>query len=130
MLLCSGEAPIRNVGDFLKRILEGLHSLTDITKLFGNTLSYMRLFALGLAGASLALTFNKLALEVYYALPGLGLLCSLLILLFGHTFNIVLCIISGVLHGLRLNFIEFFNWSLTAEGHPFKAFAKKHRSEL
>ncbi len=125
VLACSGREPIHTATDAAKRLLEGLHSLTDVTKLFGNTLSYMRLFALGLAGASLALTFNKLAVEVYHALPGLGLLCSILILLFGHTLNIVLCLISGVLHGLRLNFIEFFNWSLTEEGYPFKAFAKK-----
>jgi V/A-type H+/Na+-transporting ATPase subunit I len=124
----SGQTPVHTFTDAGKRLLEGLHSLTDITKLFGNTLSYMRLFALGLAGASLALTFNKLAVEVYHALPGLGLLCSILILLFGHALNIVLCLISGVLHGLRLNFIEFFNWSLTEEGYPFKAFSKNDRT--
>lgn len=127
VLGCSGREPIHTFTDAGKRLLEGLHSLTDITKLFGNTLSYMRLFALGLAGASLALTFNKLAVEVYHALPGLGLLCSILILLFGHSLNIVLCLISGVLHGLRLNFIEFFNWSLTEEGYPFKTFSKKNQ---
>lgn len=124
ILCCSGHEPIRTISDALHRLMEGLHSLTDISKIFGNTLSYMRLFALGLAGASLALTFNNLAGEVYHALPGLGLLCSILIVLFGHTLNIVLCLLSGVLHGLRLNFIEFFNWSLTEEGYPFKAFSK------
>ncbi len=128
VLVCSGHKPIHTFTDAGKHLLEGLHSLTDVTKLFGNTLSYMRLFALGLAGASLALTFNKLAVEVYHALPGLGLLCSILILLLGHSLNIVLCLISGVLHGLRLNFIEFFNWSLTEEGYPFKAFSKKDQT--
>lgn len=125
----SGHNPIHTPLDAGKRILEGLHSLTDVTKIFGNTLSYMRLFALGLAGASLALTFNNLALQVYHALPGLGLLCSILILVLGHSLNIVLCLLSGVLHGLRLNFIEFFNWSLTDEGYAFKAFSKKPSAE-
>lgn len=127
ILCCSGRQPIRKGSDVVKRLLEGLHGLTDVTKIFGNTLSYMRLFALGLAGASLALTFNKLAAEVYRDVPGLGLLCSILILLLGHSLNILLCLISGVLHGLRLNFIEFFNWSLSEEGYPFKAFGKRGR---
>jgi len=100
-------------------------SLTSITKIFGDVLSYMRLFALGLASASLAITFNQLAMQVYHAMPGLGLLFSILILILGHTLNILLGIMSGVVHGLRLNFIEFYNWSVSDEGYPFKAFARK-----
>lgn len=129
ILCCSGQESISKPSDAVKRLLEGLHGLTEITKIFGNTLSYMRLFALGLAGASLALTFNDLAEEIYHSLRGLGLLCSILILLFGHGLNIVLGLVNGALHGLRLNFIEFFNWSLTEEGYPFKAFSKKDQSQ-
>lgn len=127
ILCCSGDRPIHKWSDVAARFLEGLQGLTDITKIFGNILSYMRLFALGLAGASLALTFNNLAVEIYHSLRGLGLLFSILILLFGHLLNIVLGVINGALHGLRLNFIEFFNWSLTEEGYPFKAFSKKNQ---
>jgi len=39
--------------------------------------------------------------------------------------NFALCIVSGFVHGLRLNFIEFFNWSMYEEGRPFKPFVKK-----
>jgi V/A-type H+-transporting ATPase subunit I len=46
-------------------------------------------------------------------------------LLIGHTLNIMLGIMSGVVHGLRLNFIEFYNWSVSDEGYPFNAFSKK-----
>ncbi len=107
------------------RIIDGLSSLAGISKLFGDVMSYLRLFALGLASASLALTFNQLAGQVYQAVPGLGILLSLLILLFGHGINLLLAIISGFVHGLRLNYIEFFNWGLSEEGYPFQAFAKK-----
>jgi len=48
-----------------------------------------------------------------------------LILLVGHALNFVLALLSGVVHGLRLNFIEFFNWGLTEEGYPFRPFRKK-----
>ena len=106
-------------------LVDGFGSLTGISKLFGDVMSYLRLFALGLASASLALTFNQLADQVYQAVPGLGLLLSILILLLGHSINLVLGIISGFVHGLRLNFIEFFNWGIADEGYPFQAFAKK-----
>jgi V/A-type H+-transporting ATPase subunit I len=103
----------------------GLLSLTNATKVFGDVLSYLRLFALGLASASLAITFNQLATDVAAAAPGAGLLFKILILLLGHTLNLTLAIISGVVHGLRLNFIEFFNWGMDEEGYPFHPFHKK-----
>jgi len=125
LLLFSSDRVVLKPTDWLWRILDGLRALTEITSLFGNVLSYLRLFALGMASVSLALTFNQLAVQVYHAVPGAGLLLSLLILLAGHTLNLLLCLLSGVVHGLRLNFIEFYNWSVSDEGYPFKPFAKK-----
>jgi V/A-type H+-transporting ATPase subunit I len=121
----ASERPVRSAIDLLWRTLEGLSALTNVTKIFGDVLSYLRLFALGLASASLALTFNDLARQVAEAHPGMGLLFSLLILLVGHLLNILLSLMSGVVHGLRLNFIEFYNWGLSEEGYPFRAFAKR-----
>ncbi|MCB1639386.1 MAG: hypothetical protein KDI15_11115 [Thiothrix sp.] len=112
-------------GFSVSRILSGLLALTNITKIFGDVLSYLRLFALGLASASLAITFNQLAADVGSALPGIGLLLHLVILLTGHLLNFVLAVVSGVIHGLRLNLIEFYNWSLADEGYPFQPFAKQ-----
>ena len=114
--------------DILMRFLEGLQGVTGITKIFGDILSYLRLFALGLAGASLSITFNNLAMQAR-EIDGPGLLYSLLILLLGHSLNILLSLMSAVVHGLRLNVIEFFNWGLSDEGYPFKAFSKKEISE-
>lgn len=107
------------------RVFEGFKALTGVSGLFGDILSYMRLFALGLASASLALTFNQLAAQVQAAVPGLGMLIAILILLLGHAMNLGLAIMSGVVHGLRLNFIEFYKWGMSEEGYPFKAFARK-----
>lgn len=108
-----------------KRLLEGLLALTNVTKMFGDILSYLRLFALGLASASLAITFNQLAVDVATALPAIGLLFKVLILITGHLLNFVLTVVSGVIHGLRLNLIEFYNWSLADEGYVFQRFSKK-----
>lgn len=125
LIFFSNDKPVKRPLDFILRLFDGIKSLTKITKIFGDVLSYMRLFALGLASASLAITFNDLASQVYHAMPGMGLLFSILILLIGHTLNIMLGIMSGVVHGLRLNFIEFYNWSVSDEGYPFNAFSKK-----
>ena len=110
---------------FFKRILAGLLALTKVTNVFGDALSYLRLFALGLASSSLAVAFNDLADQVRSVLPGFGVLFGLLVFLVGHSLNLLLAIVSGFIHGLRLNFIEFFNWSIPHEGRPFRAFARK-----
>ncbi|SHG26050.1 V/A-type H+-transporting ATPase subunit I [Kaistia soli DSM 19436] len=121
--------PISRPTDWLLRVTDGLMGLTSITKLFGDILSYLRLFALGLASASLAETFNGMAAGLQISRPGLGLLASLLILAFGHAINFVIGIMGGVVHGLRLNYIEFFGWGLSEEGYPFRAFAKREIPE-
>ena len=114
-------------GSLGQRLLKGLSGLTGLSNAFGDALSYLRLFALGLASASLASTFNSMAGQVKSALPGIGILFALLIALLGHTLNFVLALASGFIHGLRLNFIEFFRWSISEEGYPFKPFERKEK---
>jgi V/A-type H+-transporting ATPase subunit I len=106
------------------RLLDGLKGITGVSKAFGDVLSYLRLFALGLASIKLAEAFNDLA-ATSFASRGIGLLLGLLVLLIGHSINFAMGIMSGVVHGLRLNLIEFFNWSLPEEGERFLAFEKK-----
>lgn len=125
LILFSSERPIVKPIDWLWRFLDGCKSLTQMSGLFGDVLSYLRLFALGLSSASLALIFNQLASQVYHSMEGAGVVLAPLILLLGHTLNLMLCLMSGVVHGLRLNFIEFYHWGVSDEGYPFKAFAKK-----
>lgn len=123
MLVLVFSTPAKGFG--VARFISGLLALTNVTKIFGDILSYLRLFALGLASASLAITFNQLAADVGNALPGIGFLLHILILLAGHLLNFVLTVVSGVIHGLRLNLIEFYNWSLADEGYPFQPFSKQ-----
>ena len=125
ILLCSSSRPWRGAKNQLWRLVDGLLALTGLSKMFGDVLSYLRLFALGLASASLAITFNQLATDVAAAVPGMGLLLEVLILLLGHLLNFVLAVVSGVIHGLRLNLIEFYNWSLSDEGYAFQPFTKR-----
>ena len=110
---------------FGTRLLRGLLALTGLTNAFGDVLSYLRLFALGLASGSLAAAFNDLAMQTRGAVKGAGIAIALVVLLVGHGLNFLLALMSGVVHGLRLNYIEFFNWGLKDEGKPFRAFRRK-----
>ncbi|WP_422374119.1 V-type ATP synthase subunit I [Roseibium sp.] len=107
------------------RIFDGLAALARIVNIFSDVLSYMRLFALGLAAASLAETINSLSGQLNHAVPGVGLLIAITVLVIGHAINIGLGLIAGCVHGLRLNVIEFFNWGLKDEGTPFRPFKKE-----
>ena len=107
-----------------QRIMGGSMSVGDLVVF----VSYLRLFALGLASASLAAAFNDMASDVRQALPGIGMLFALLILLLGHALNFLLSVASGFIHGLRLNVIEFFKWGVQEEGNPYRPFARKESS--
>jgi V/A-type H+-transporting ATPase subunit I len=126
VLLFTSERPIwpLRLGNLLGRLFDGIGQIPRVPKAFGDVLSYLRLFALGLASAQLAVTFNGMASDMAQK-SGPWFLLALLVVLAGHTINIALAIMSGVVHGLRLNVIEFFDWSLKEEGYRFQAFCQK-----
>lgn len=97
-----------------------------VSGLLGDVLSYIRLFALGLAGGILGNVFNALALQAGGACPSwIGWLPTLLILVFGHSLNFALCLISSVVHPMRLTFVEFYkNAGFEGGGKEYKPFAK------
>ena len=127
ILLFSSERTGSGFKTTAMRLVDGGMQFASLSKAFGDVLSYLRLFALGLASAQLAVTFNGLASDAMKA-GGIGLLLAILIVIVGHTINFALALLSGVVHGLRLNCIEFFNWSLTEEGYTFQPFRKKAES--
>ena len=97
-----------------------------VSGLLGDVLSYIRLFALGLAGGILGNVFNALALQAGGACPSwIGWLPTLLILVFGHSLNFALCLISSVVHPMRLTFVEFYkNAGFEGGGKEYKPFKK------
>jgi len=125
VLLFSSERPFGLAPKLvLGRFVDGLLGLTEFSKAFGDVLSYLRLFALGLAAIKLGQAFNGLAGDAF-AVKGIGVVFALFILAIGHSINFAMGIMGGVVHGLRLNVVEFFNWSLQEEGEEFRVFAKK-----
>lgn len=73
---------------------------------FGDIASYIRLFAVGYATMATAQAFNLIASEIGFSHIFAGLAAAL-ILLAGHALNMILGLMSVMVHGLRLNMLEF-----------------------
>ena len=98
--------------------------------LLGDILSYIRLFALGLAGGMLGQTFNSLAMMLVDGKEGLGAVIGWvgfgLIIVLGHTLNIAMSCLSAFVHPLRLTFVEYFkNAGYEGKGEEYKPFKNK-----
>lgn len=87
----------------------GLWALYNaLTGMLGDTLSYIRLFALGLSSGIIAGVFNDLAMAMSPDIPVIKYVIMLLILLFGHSINLFMSAISSFVHPLRLTLVEFY----------------------
>ena len=103
---------------------KGLYALYGATSYLGDFISYTRLMALGVAGGSVALAFNTIL--AFLPLP-LRLTLGIVLAVFLHALNIFLSMLSAYVHGIRLQFIEFFGKFYTGGGkrfEPFKAAEK------
>ena len=112
-------------GSVVKSILSSLTNIVSVllgvVNVFSDIVSYIRLWAVGLAGAAISATVNELAS------PLLGnfmfMIFAIVLLVFGHGLNMILNVLSVIVHGIRLNTLEFsshldMSWS----GHKFKPF--------
>ena len=96
-----GRNPLVNIG-------AGLWDTYNMaTGILGDVLSYLRLFALGLAGGMLGQAFNNLAISVKGDSP-VTWLPFVLILVIGHVMNIMLSGLGAFVHPMRLTFMEYF----------------------
>ncbi|MBE6751227.1 MAG: ATPase [Ruminococcaceae bacterium] len=116
-------------GSVVKSILESLKNIVSVllgvVNVFSDIVSYIRLWAVGLAGAAISATVNELAS------PLLGnfmfMIFAVILLVFGHGLNMILNVLSVIVHGIRLNTLEFsshldMSWS----GHKFKPFNEEN----
>ncbi len=113
LLVVIGAVNWTSIGDVFQFPFSIIGSFVDI-------LSYIRLFAVGLAGYYIALNFNAMGVGLAKSswmlwLPGV------VVLFFGHALNISLCMMSVLVHGVRLNTLEFSNHAgLTWSGVAYK----------
>ena len=97
------------------------------TGLLGDVLSYLRLYALGLAGGMLGMAFNDMGKMVLGDGHNWVLwIPFILLVVVGHTLNIAMCALGAFVHPLRLNFLEFFkNSGYEAEGRNYNPLKKQ-----
>ena len=117
-----GRNPLINIG-------AGLWETYNMaTGILGDVLSYIRLYALGLAGGMLGAAFNNLGLMVmggttegatWQWLP------FVLILVLGHVLNLAMSALGAFVHPLRLSFVEYFkNAGYEGKGTLYQPFKK------
>ena len=96
----------------------------DLIGSFTDTLSYVRLFAVGMSGTYMAQSFNDMGADLWNASPWL-ILPAILVIVFGHTLNVALAFMSVLVHGVRLNTLEFSNHAgIRWAGQAFKPLKK------
>lgn len=107
----------------LSRIGSGIwDSYGMVTGFFGDLLSYIRLFALGISSAILGFVFNDISLQLL-DIPYIGWLLFLVLLVFGHTINLFMATLGGFIHPMRLTFVEFYkNAGFEGGGRKYKPF--------
>ncbi|MBP5627015.1 hypothetical protein J6X96_02465 [bacterium] len=109
-----------SIGDVLYTPFNFINSFVDV-------LSYIRLFAVGLSGTYIATCFNSMGAMLYEGQTGWKLIvfgiCGALVIVIGHVLNIALGMMSVLVHGLRLNTLEFSNhMQINWEGKAYKPF--------
>ena len=120
VLFCS--SPSKN---FLLRPLKGIVSLYDITSIFGDMLSYIRLFGLGTTGGILAFVINSIGMN-FSTIPYVGWVLTVVFLIFGHLAVMGLSCLGAFVHPVRLTFVEFYkNAGFIGGGREFNPLRKR-----
>ena len=121
LLNTPGRNPLKNIGGGL------WDTYQTVTGLLGDVLSYLRLYALGLAGAMLGAAFNSLGTTILGDEPGIfAWIFFALVVTFGHLLNLLMACLGAFVHPLRLTFVEYFkNVCYEGVGRLYKPFKKE-----
>jgi len=117
-------SPQRNI---FKTIGSGLGTIAlSLVNNFTDVVSYIRLFAVGLAGVAIADAFNAMAAGIIKKGDFLTIIAAALVVVFGHALNIIIGPMSVLVHGVRLNVLEFCGHAgVTWNGFNYKPFGRK-----
>lgn len=108
------------------RLGMGAIALYHVTSIFGDMLSYIRLFGLGTAGAILGMVVNSVALSMT-GIPYVGWIFTIIMLLFGHVAVLLLSSLGAFVHPMRLTFVEFYkNAEFSGGGRAYNPLSKKN----
>jgi V/A-type H+-transporting ATPase subunit I len=104
-------------GNVIKKFVLGLGAVYGITGYLSDILSYARIFGMGLSTSVIEQVFNTIAGMVMGNV--LGYIFGIVILIVGHTFNIVINAMGAFVHTARLQFIEFYSKFYQGDGRAF-----------
>jgi V/A-type H+-transporting ATPase subunit I len=108
------------------RLGKGIWELYGITGVFGDVLSYIRLFALGISSAILGFVINTIALQILGSAPIIGPIFFVVFLIIGHSANLLISSLGSFVHPMRLTFVEFYkNAGFIGGGKEYKPFKNK-----
>jgi V/A-type H+-transporting ATPase subunit I len=111
----------------LGRIGKGIWDLYGVTGIFGDALSYVRLFALGASSSILGFVINDIAFKIKDVHPVFGWIICIIFLVLGHTLNMAISALGSFVHPMRLTFVEFYrNAGFAGGGKSYKPFSTKH----
>ncbi|MCD5381148.1 MAG: hypothetical protein LR008_01070 [Candidatus Pacebacteria bacterium] len=110
----------------LQKVQSAALSLYNSIGYFSDILSYSRLLALGLATTALAFAVNLIAEIVAESIPYVGTVISIVVLVVGHLFTLMVNTLGAFIHSARLQFVEFFGKFIAGTG---KQFAPLSRTE-
>jgi len=99
----------------------GAMGFFGLTGFLGDWLSYVRIMALSLATGGIAMTINILS-QLISAIHPLMIIPAVLVFVGGQIFNLVIQSLGGVIHAIRLQYIEFFGKFYTGGGRKFTPF--------
>lgn len=112
--------PLKVVGNGMAALVgSGINSFVDL-------LSYIRLFAVGLSSYYVADSFNNMGVGM--ANGFLGVIVAVIVIVLGHALNLALCGLGVLVHGVRLNTLEFSgHLDMVWAGVPFRPFIRRFR---
>jgi V/A-type H+-transporting ATPase subunit I len=127
-------------GNFWKALVAGLKGIIPTflgtVSVFADIVSYIRLWAVGLAGVAISQTINGMASGAFGEPAGrivafaIGAVMGVVLLVVGHALNLVMSVLSVIVHGIRLNILEFsghlgMEWS----GYTYDPFRETVRED-
>ena len=113
-------------GGIIARLSMGGYNLFSAVFYIGDILSYLRLMALGMATGGIALAVNIIA-DIVGGVPYIGPLIAVVVLVFGHLFNIAQSALGAFVHSMRLQFVEYFPKFFIGGGEEFQPLKKEYK---